>query len=48
VKTDQTEKASTDNQPKAGDVLLYIDWQGNRLFGKPTKPSDEAKDQETK
>ena len=34
--TKQTTEASTDNTPKKGEVLIYIDWQGRKLFGKPT------------
>jgi hypothetical protein len=34
--TKQTAEASTDNKPGKGEVLIYIDFQGRKLFGKPT------------
>jgi hypothetical protein len=32
--TKQTAEATTDAQPAEGEVLLYIDWQGKKLYGK--------------
>jgi hypothetical protein len=42
-----TAKASPDATPKEGEVLLYIDWQGNKIYGKPAvdhKQKTGAKD----
>lgn len=30
----QIAEATTDAQPAEGEVLLYIDWQGKKLYGK--------------
>jgi hypothetical protein len=32
----QTATAVSGAQPKEGEVLIYIDWQGKRIYGKPT------------
>jgi hypothetical protein len=45
--TKQTASATKDATPKDGEQLLYIDWQGNRLYGPgpvKTKKGQEAKD----
>jgi hypothetical protein len=31
----QIAQASKDAEPKEGEVLVYIDWQGNKLYAKP-------------
>lgn len=33
--TEETEKATREAQPKEGEVLIYIDHTGAKLYGKP-------------
>lgn len=42
MKTSDTAKATADATPKEGEVLVYIDWQGNRLY-QPKKPVQHGK-----
>lgn len=41
--TKQTDAATRDAKPAHGDVLLYVDWQGNKIYGQETAPSGEKK-----
>lgn len=37
------EKASPDAKPLEGEILLYIDWQGNKIYGAPQHPKHAPK-----
>lgn len=41
--TKETDSATSDAKPKEGEVLLYIDWQNRRIYGKNTTPEGEKK-----
>jgi hypothetical protein len=44
--TKQTASASADAKPKHGEVLIYIDFEGRKIFGKD-EASTAQKDKET-
>jgi hypothetical protein len=46
--THQTAEATTDAQPGEGEVLLYIDWQGKKLYGKKHAAKAEKEGTKTK
>lgn len=43
--TKQTASASKNAQPREGEVLVYIDWQGKKLFGPTPGKAVETKEE---
>lgn len=41
--TKETASATADAKPKDGEQLLYIDWQGKRVYGKTHTAHAEKK-----
>jgi hypothetical protein len=46
--TKETDAATRDAKPAEGETLVYIDWQGNRIYGKTNTPHGANKGTKSK
>ena len=44
--TEETAKATKESKPESGEVLVYIDYQGNKLHQKPAKSHQGKKEKD--